>query len=254
MGERIRRAVALGLFDGVHLGHQAVIAQAIAQARRGLRPAVSTFSSDRPLPQAKQGGCIYPEQHKQRILRHMGVQDIFSHEFSQLRGLDGEQFVAEYLVGEMDAAYVCCGEDHRFGRGGACGVDELRALCDRYSIVLQVVPPVCDGQGAVSSTRIRQALCAGDLPAAAAMLGRPYGLYAVPQRQGDELFQQFPQQACVPHEGGYTAQLVFPSGDTSPVIAVVEIIAGTATLHTFLQGRSQVPPGAVEVQLLRAMY
>ena len=118
-----RTAVALGLFDGVHLGHRAVLGAACAQKKQGLIPCAFTFP---PESTAKKGtaGYIYSESEKRLLLcSDCGVERVVSPRFEDICGMDGDSFAGEILRGEMNAAFVCCGRDFRFGRGASCGTD-----------------------------------------------------------------------------------------------------------------------------------
>ena len=177
--ERKKTAVALGLFDGVHLGHRAVIAKAAVMAENGLVPAVYTFRCG--TLSAKQGRAveyIYPDSHRDMLIRRLGISEIFSEDFGKVRGLSGESFVRDVLLGELGAAYVACGRDFRFGRNASCGISELCELCGRYGIELGIAEDVMSGGENISSRRIRELLAEGDMPAAAELLGESYTISA----------------------------------------------------------------------------
>ncbi len=178
MGNR-KRAVALGLFDGVHLGHRAVIAKAAEMAENGLIPSVYTFACGTLA--AKQGRAveyIYPDSRREALIRRLGIEDVFSEDFREIRDLSGESFVRDVLLGRLGTAYVVCGRDFRFGRGAACGIAELSELCGRYGIELGIAEDVVSGGESISSRRIRELLKNGDMPAAAELLGESYSICA----------------------------------------------------------------------------
>jgi len=161
-------AVAIGVFDGLHIGHKTVIEQATALREEGLHPAVFTFSMTGAL---KRGGMLVSDEFKMKLLREMGIERIESPAFSTFAGMNGERFVTEKLIGEMNAAAICCGYDFRFGSGRACGTDELKEICEKHGVKLIVMPKVeLDGE-AVSSSRIRAALEEGDMEKVNRMLG-----------------------------------------------------------------------------------
>ncbi|MBQ8959669.1 MAG: riboflavin biosynthesis protein RibF [Ruminococcus sp.] len=173
-------SVALGLFDGVHIGHRAVIGAACAQRQNGLTPAVFTFQPEGVL--RKSGGLsgyIYTQNEKEILLRELiGSGTIFSPPFEELRSLTGEDFAQTVLAGQMRAAHVCCGADFRFGRNASCGAEELIALGRRYGFSVQIVESVRQDGRAVSSSRIRELLLEGDVQKAGELLGAPYFLSA----------------------------------------------------------------------------
>ena len=174
--ERKKTAVALGLFEGVHLGHRAVIDAALAQRKNGLTAMVFTFEPECVLRKSGgSSGYIYTRTEKEILLREqIGVDDIVSPPFEQLCSLSGEEFTREVLSGQLNAAYVCCGDDFRFGRNAACGARELTDYGRRYGFAVEVVSPVEYGGSAVSSSRIWELLQSGDISAANELLGFAY--------------------------------------------------------------------------------
>lgn len=164
-------ALALGAFDGLHRGHRAVIDAAIAAARQaGLAPGVFTFE-DSP----SGAPALQTAEDKLALLEAWGVEWVFTPDFPAVKDLEARAFFEEVLVKKCGARALFCGEDFRFGKGAAGDVDSLRAWCAETGVSLTVVPPVTEGREKISSTRIRQAVEAGDIPAANALLGHPFG-------------------------------------------------------------------------------
>ena len=155
-------AVAMGFFDGVHKGHQAVIQTAVEAARRqGLAPALFTF---RLPPESRiKGPRLLPTEEKHRRVAAMGVQHYMAPAFEEFRSLTPEQFVDDLLVGCFRAKVLCCGENFTFGRNKAGNVEVLEQLCAQRGLTLQVVPMQMFEGRPVSSTRIRYALLHGDV-------------------------------------------------------------------------------------------
>ena len=167
-----RRAVALGLFDGIHIGHRAVISKTLDC---GLVSSVFTFSDGaRAMP--KGAPALLSPENKQTLLTQTGVQELINVDFDCVRALSPREFVTTVLKDALHTARVCCGENFRFGADGAGNAETLRALCAEQQIDLEVVKTVdCDGVP-ISSTRIREAVAAGDLPLATRLLGHPFWL------------------------------------------------------------------------------
>lgn len=165
-------SLALGAFDGLHRGHMAVIHAACAPGKDGQcwEPAVFTF---RASPSGN--SAVLTGRDKERILEHTGIQTLYSLEFQQVRDWEAETFVRDVLFGKCNARRLCCGQDFRFGKGARGDVTLLRELCEKAGVELYVVPAVMDGGEKVSSTRIRKAVEAGDIPLANRLLGRPFG-------------------------------------------------------------------------------
>lgn len=171
--------VTVGTFDGVHLGHRAILGK-VAEAARGTgaRSAVITFD---PHPVSVVGASGEPVRllttidERGRLLEALGIDMMlvlpFTREFSRQTA---REFVSRTLVGTLKARLVVAGHDHHFGRGREGGVQELERLGAELGFAIERVPAlVLDGR-IVSSTAVRSALDAGDVVAAAALLGRPY--------------------------------------------------------------------------------
>ena len=168
-------AVALGYFDGVHLGHRAVIGAAVAAARRaGLTPAVFTFELAEG--NTLKGGRLLSRSEKYRRMAELGAREILAPPFAAFCALTPEDFVEQVLVGCFAAKAVFCGDNFTFGARAAGDVERLRALCAPHGIAVTVVEMAQYGGRTVSSTRIRAALEEGRLDDANAMLGAPYAI------------------------------------------------------------------------------
>jgi len=178
--ESTRTAVALGLFDGVHLGHRAVINAALAQKKNGLSSLVFTFEPDCVLRKAGgTQGYIYTKTEKEILLcEQIGVDEIVSPPFERLCCLSGEEFADEILCRQLRAAHVCCGNDFRFGKNAACGAKELMDFGKRFGFEVEVISPVEYGGSIVSSSRVRELLLKGDITLANELLGFNYFINA----------------------------------------------------------------------------
>lgn len=167
-----RAAVALGCFDGLHLGHQKVITAARGP---GLTPSVLTFADPLGELGGKSGGQLATKRQKLRLFDSLGVEQVYSLRFSAIRNLSPEQFVDEVLVGVCHAEKICCGFNFTFGYRGAGTAKTLKALCAPRGIDCEVVPAVELAGEPVSSTRIRALVEKGDIERANRLLGRPFG-------------------------------------------------------------------------------
>ena len=167
--------VALGYFDGVHLGHRAIIDTARREAEeRGACPAVWMISSVDG-GYKKDSPRITDEAEKRALLYGAGAKYAVVHRFPEVRGLTGEEFVRRVLKDTLHVSCVVCGKNFRFGKGASMDSDALRALCMDAGIDAVVVPHVTDVCGeTVSSTKIRRLISDGEVEAAGLMLGRPY--------------------------------------------------------------------------------
>jgi len=182
--------VAIGNFDGVHIGHRAVIGAAVDRARAaGVPAAVLTFE---PHPRSHfrpdiQPFRLTPFRSKAHQIEALGVDLLFvlhfDHAFSQI---EAEAFVETVLGDGLAARHVVVGEDFVFGRGRKGTPDYLARVADSGGFGVSVVSPVAGPDGVVcSSTRIRELLVAGEAASAATLLGRPWEIEGRVE-QGDQ--------------------------------------------------------------------
>lgn len=187
-----RSAVTIGVFDGVHRGHQEIIGSTVKQARDlGVQSVVMTFDPH-PAEVVRPGShpaVLTEPARKAELIEALGVDALcvqpFTPEFSRLTP---EAFVHDVLVEALHAAVIVVGENFRFGHRAAGDVGLLERLGRRFGFTV-VVPPLvaadqaraADGGGEIvfSSTYIRACVAAGDVAAAAAALGRPHRLEGV---------------------------------------------------------------------------
>ncbi len=163
-----RCAVAIGFFDGVHRGHAALLCETVRIAHeKHLIPAVFTFSAEEPY---KNMPLLTTEAEKERLLLSSGMETIFVVHFSEVADLSPETFIRDILHLSVFAEHAVIGTDFRFGKGAAGNAETLAA-----SFPTTVVVPVTDGGVTVSSTRIREAVAAGDTENVRAWLGRDFG-------------------------------------------------------------------------------
>ncbi|MDX1923468.1 MAG: bifunctional riboflavin kinase/FAD synthetase [Alphaproteobacteria bacterium] len=179
--------VALGNFDGVHLGHQVVLQKAREQARKHNKPfGVVTFE---PHPRSVFAPAdapfrITPAHTKRRILADLGV-DVcfeipFTYEFSKL---GAEQFVEDLLLGQLHISHAVAGHDFVFGHKRGGDMRLLKQLMKKHHLHVDEVSPVYDNSHVLwSSTRIREVLQKGDPKSAAAALGRNWEIEGIVQR------------------------------------------------------------------------
>jgi riboflavin kinase/FMN adenylyltransferase len=186
--------VALGNFDGFHAGHQAVVGRAVALARAQARPALVATFDPHPVryfrPDAPPFRLTTLDQ-RQRLFAAAGADAMLVFRFdAELASLSADQFVAERLVSLIGAAGVVTGEDFTFGKGRSGDVEVLKRLGEAHELAVHSVAPVTAEGGPVSSSRIREALQAGDCEAAAQLLTRPFAIEGVVEhgdKRGREL-------------------------------------------------------------------
>lgn len=170
--------VAIGNFDGLHLGHMAVIDQMkqIAKATNG-PTAIMTFE---PHPRRyfnpnKQRSRVIPFHHKVRLLKAVGIDLVLAQRFNQsFSQLPAHDFVERVLIGALGARHVVTGDDFIFGYKRSGNVELLHDYANQGAFGYTAIEAVGEGQNGYSSSIIRQHIAAGEVGRAAAILGRPY--------------------------------------------------------------------------------
>ncbi|HEX3025699.1 MAG TPA: riboflavin biosynthesis protein RibF [Clostridia bacterium] len=223
-------AVALGFFDGVHLGHAAVIQSA---RLTGLQTVVITFLQH---PGGKKTLRLMSNRQKEEAFQQLGVEIMAYLDFPQVKDLEPEEFVRDILDAQFHAKKVFCGFNYHFGRGAVAGSEELKRICGKYSIETGCVEPVYseikgeDGPVPISSTLIRGFVENGEMEQAAACLGRPYAFcYEVVsgRRLGRQLGtptinQKFPEGFMIPRFGVYASR-AYAGGKQYPAVTNVGV-------------------------------
>ncbi|NLA71754.1 MAG: riboflavin biosynthesis protein RibF [Clostridiaceae bacterium] len=177
----VPRGFALGVFDGVHLGHLSLIrALRDSCSERNLRPCVFTFSygdgydfNDRRLDH----NFLMTQAQKLDVFQREGVSEVFliplTHDFCDLSPFE---FLDSVIAGKLGGRVLAIGEDGHFGRGGKGGADFLEDYAANHSLEPLVVPEVLLNGEKISSTRIREALKKGEVEDATRMMSRPFRL------------------------------------------------------------------------------
>ncbi|MFA5659098.1 MAG: bifunctional riboflavin kinase/FAD synthetase [Oscillospiraceae bacterium] len=169
---KFKTAVALGVFDGIHRGHQDVILCASSFKNRGLSSAVFTFSTKTVT--SKGNGrldMLISDELKLEMLNKLGVDYVYSPEFNELKNLTAEDFVEKILLKKLNASIAVCGENFRFGKGAFGDSHELSRLCSRVGIDAVVIPFTYFNGAPISSTEIRRLIREGSIDVANVMLG-----------------------------------------------------------------------------------
>jgi riboflavin kinase/FMN adenylyltransferase len=215
-----RCVATIGVFDGVHRGHQQIIARARELADQRKMPTVLITFTPHPSEVVRPGShppLLTTNTRKAELAAQFGVDVVifvpFTLEFSRL---SPDQFAHEALVDDLHAAAVVVGENFRFGHKAAGDVATLSELGQRWGFDAEGVPLLVDGSRPISSTYIRSCVEAGDLEAATESLGRPHRLDGVVIR-GDQRGRDlgFPTAnvraesfAAVPADGIYAGRVV----------------------------------------------
>lgn len=200
-------SLAIGFFDGIHLGHQSVISKAKDLAQeKGIKLAVMTFDPHPSIVLGKRNEQVFyitPMEQKLRLLESMEVDIVFVVRFtSDFAKLSPQEFIEKFIV-DLNVKYVTAGFDFSFGSFGQGSMDTMQELSEgRYEV--NVVQKKTDETEKISSTRIRQELKSGNMDKARALLGRPYQIPGVVVH-GDKRGRQigFPTANIQAQEGSF---------------------------------------------------
>ncbi|MEU6793611.1 bifunctional riboflavin kinase/FAD synthetase [Nonomuraea wenchangensis] len=210
-----RSVVTVGVYDGVHRGHQRVLGRAVAVARERGLPAVAVTFEPHPDEVVRPGthpARLTGPRRRAELLRALGVDDVEVLPFTlELSRADAAEFARTVLAERLRAAAVIVGEGFTFGRDAGGDVETLRALGDKYDFTVEVLPLV----PGVSSTGVRERIVAGDVEGAAALLGRPHRVEGVVVRgyqRGRQLGfptanVETPPHTAIPADGVYAGWL-----------------------------------------------
>src|SRR5688500_12080283 len=182
--DQLRGAIiALGNFDGFHLGHQAVVGRAVQRGAHERRPVIVATFDPHPVRHFRPDTLPFrltSLDQRQELFAHAGADAMLVFRFgAELAAMDAEEFVAETLVSRLGASGVVTGDDFSFGKGRSGDVALLRALGERHGMVAEAVPQVLLDGERVSSGRVRDLLIAADPGTATRFLTRPFAIEGV---------------------------------------------------------------------------
>ncbi len=214
-------SIALGVFDGVHLGHVEIIKNAINFAKKNnLISVVATFSNH---PHSEITGqaprLLSTFEDRLKFIEQLGVDSVLALEFdSKLRHMSAQDYFTKVLIDSLNAKYISVGYDHKFGFNQEGTTDKLKEWGGKFSISIFVNPPVNIHNEPISSTRIRKNLSAGQVKSASMLLGRNYsisGKITQGLKRGTEL--------------GFPTANIMPASNI--IIPTIGVYAGFATLN-----------------------
>lgn len=249
-----RRVVAIGAFDGVHLGHQAIIGRAIAVAReRGLSAMVVTFTPN-PIM------VLRPDLHttvltqpafKAALIERVGADELLSLPFTRsLARIRADRFAEMLVSAPVGAGVVVVGRDFRYGSGAEGTVDSLRSFGRGRGLSVEVPEIVASDDGKpISSTRVRRHISQGDVADVIPLLGRPHSVEGMVVRgDGRGRGIGFPtanvsvaDDVAMPRKGVYAARVVL-AGGVHPAAVNIGVVP------TFVDAES--PPLRLEAHLI----
>lgn len=172
----VKSAVAIGKFDGIHIGHRALLQCIINKKKENMRAVVFTFS---PSPEEFFRGQLLPAidtaQEKRDNFAKMGVDILIEYPLTkESAAISPQSFMEDILFNGLNAGYVVSGRDLSFGNKGAGNADMLQAFAAEKDFVYEMIDKVCIDGNEVSSTSVREAVVKGDMEKVCRMLGRRY--------------------------------------------------------------------------------
>lgn len=219
-------AVALGCFDGVHIGHTKIISKTVEVAKENsLTSVVWSFQAPPKsilLNNFKETeysqGLLTPLGEKKKLVRAIGADALICVPFNEkISKLSPREFFENIIINRLNAQRIFCGFNYRFGYKGSGDVELLRLMCEEFGIELTVFDEIKLGDATVSSTAIRSYLLDGEVEEAEKMLGRPFSLYGK-VRDGQHLGrtlgfptinQELPQGKILIKNGVYLTRVKF---------------------------------------------
>ena len=242
-----KTCLAIGVFDGVHLGHQQVIRQTIDDARRHeARSVVVTFDRHPSaiVAPALAPLAIYSPAQKERAIAAMGVDALLVIRFDQaFSRIPGEQFIRDLAQDFGRLQSLCVGADFVFGHKRSGNVTLLRTLGQELGFMVHGLSAVCLDGDMVSSTRIRESIRSGSLDAASEMLGRAYSISG-PVTRGDGLGRKL----GFPTANLDTSGLLLPPNGVYAVHAMTEGIVHRAVVNIGFRPTLQKPEPQLRVE------
>ena len=233
--ETTKRVIALGFFDGVHIGHGALLRRVTEMAARlNAVPAAVTFDTHptnlilkTPMPL-----LTSPTDRAELMRRCYGIRDVIVAHFDErMMRMPWQEFVTDYLVAEHGAVHLVVGHDFHFGYKGEGNPERLQALCGELGIGCDVIQKVEKDEITVSSTYIRTLVAQGEIEQANCFLGHPHGFtdtVAHGKKLGTTLGfptvnLHFQPGVLVPAYGVYVTRVYFENGESRPAVTNVGV-------------------------------
>ena len=215
------RVIALGYFDGVHRGHQALMEKAVERAKQiGGTSAVFTFDvHPDSVVLGRQVPLLTANAYRREEIKKLGGVDevIFGHFDEKMQHMDWRDFIHKMLIGQFGARWIISGRNNRFGYKGQGNADGMAVECEKAGIGYDCIDDVLVDGIVVSSTYIRQLISQGDMEGAAHFLGHPYTVTGVVEhgrKVGTSVLKvptvnlRLPAEMALPPYGVYAARVL----------------------------------------------
>ncbi|MDP3791171.1 MAG: bifunctional riboflavin kinase/FAD synthetase [Candidatus Omnitrophota bacterium] len=223
--------VTVGVFDGVHIGHKAVIKQVVARAKAsGLKSIVVTFDPHpmKVLNPSHFVPSLISLKHRVELIKRLGIDEVIVMKFSnRMANLPAQRFIEDILIGELNAREIIVGEDFCFGKGALAGIRMLAEIASKYSVKTEIVRPVKKNSHVVSSTIIRRLIIEGEIDKASSLLGRPFSILGtvvsgtkLARTLGYPTANLNPHHEAIPPSGVYAVKVVHKEKEYKGVVNI----------------------------------
>ena len=216
-------AVALGFFDGLHIGHRNVIMSAVHEKQNGLLPVCFTFSqSPKNILLGTPANALMTGYDKEKALEHLGIEHMIEADFLSVKDMSAINFFEKIILDKLKAKKILCGFNYQFGKNGEGNTDVLKKLCKIHNVELTVADPAKSHGQVVSSTMIRSLIQSGDVRYANELLCSRFGFSStieygrqLGRRIGTPTINQpLCNELVVPKYGVYASAVTLENGKT----------------------------------------
>lgn len=216
-------AVALGFFDGLHIGHRNVINLTVNEKQNGLLPVCFTFSqSPKSILNKTPANALMTESDKMSTLEQLGIEHMIEADFLSVKDMPAQIFFEQILLKKLKSKKLLCGFNYHFGKNGEGDVEILKKLCAKHEIELTVVSPATVQGQTVSSTLIRSLIRSGNISLANKLLCSRFGFSSIIEygkqlgrRIGTPTINQpLCKELVVPKFGVYVSAVTLENGKT----------------------------------------
>jgi riboflavin kinase / FMN adenylyltransferase len=222
-------AIAIGNFDGIHLGHRKIIEHLKQIARENdLISIIITFTPNPRIYFKREKYLINTDIQKKEILESLGVDQVIFINFSEVVDMSDEQFLKDFLIDRYKLKQIVMGENFRFGKGREGDIGFLKQMADRWNFGLTVVNSVTLDHHRISSTYIREKLAEADIPESNRMLNRKYFIAGIVM-EGDKVGTEL----GFPTINLETENILLPEGVYKTTVEIDGIIYNSITYIGF---------------------
>lgn len=214
-----KSAIAIGKFDGIHMGHQMIINEILEQKKYGMQAVIFTFE---PSPQVLFGHGdekqLMTKEEKRALFEQMGIDVLFEFPLTrETATFPPKAFIEEILVDKMKAGLIAAGTDLSFGDKGKGNCQLLRAMQEQFGYKVVILDKICRGNDVISSTLIRNKIENGEMEEAQELMGRPYEISGIVE-PGKQIGRTIsfptlnlfpPKEKCLPPSGVYFSEISF---------------------------------------------